>query len=235
MFRPPCARASSASRSCGWTQPSCSCRPRSRRRPLHAPQETAWPRQYAASTTEQRFWPRCAGTADADVRPWLSVEARGTPRRPAPRSPRTGGATLSATGFSPRCRKPRQTLDVLGLTTCRLVHAASLDRVDAMRPPGRRALLRPVIAHRHVDALVVDGAAPTVGPRIEEGAANWMLALERQHRPSAPRVVVRLQRLKPTWNTLRHVNDLSRKPSIEPLVRQPRHACPRELSGRNGP
>jgi hypothetical protein len=53
-------------------------------------------------------------------------------------------------------------------TGCRLVHAAPLDRVYAMRPPTRRALLRPVIAHRHVNSLVVDGAAPTVWPRIEE-------------------------------------------------------------------
>ncbi len=87
---------------------------------------------------------------------------------------------------------------------CRLVYAAPLDRVDAMRPPGRRAPLRPVVAHRHVDALVVDRAAPAVGPRIEERAADRMLPLERQHRPAAPRVVVALERLKPAWNPLRH-------------------------------
>ena len=38
----------------------------------------------------------------------------------------------------------------------------------------------------------------------EERAADRMLALERQHRPSASRVVVRLQRIKPTGNPLRH-------------------------------
>src|SRR4029453_4681567 len=40
---------------------------------------------------------------------------------------------------------------------CALGPAAPLDRVDAMRPPGWRAPLRAVVAHRHVDALVVDG------------------------------------------------------------------------------
>jgi hypothetical protein len=99
---------------------------------------------------------------------------------------------------------------------CRLVYATPLDRVDAMRPPAWRAPLRAVVAHRHVDALVVDGTAATVGSRIQERAADRMLALERQHRPSAPRVVVRLQRLKPTWNPLRHNYALSQTPSIEP-------------------
>src|SRR5215211_9161052 len=109
-------------------------------------------------------------------------------------------------------------------TGCRLVHAAPLDRVDAMRPPGRRALLRAIIAHRHVNALMENRAAATVGPRVEEGAANWVLPLERQHRPAAPAIVVALERLKPAWSALRHSDDLSRKPSREPPPKGERDA-----------
>jgi hypothetical protein len=107
---------------------------------------------------------------------------------------------------------------------CRLVYATPLDRVDAMRPPRWRAPLRPVVAHRHVDALVVDRAAATVGSRIEERAADRMLALEREHRPSFPSVVVALERLKPAWSALRHSDDLSGKPSPEPPPKGERDA-----------
>src|SRR5215217_5888436 len=90
-------------------------------------------------------------------------------------------------------------------TACgRLVHATALDCIDAMRPPWRRAPLRPIIAHRHVDSLVVDGAPATVRTRIEKRASDWMLPFEWQHGPPAPGVVVGLKRLKPAGNTLRH-------------------------------
>jgi hypothetical protein len=49
-----------------------------------------------------------------------------------------------------------------------------------------------------------DRAAAPIGPRIEERPPDWMLPFKRQHEPSAPRVVVALERLKPAGNTLRH-------------------------------
>src|SRR5918995_5586593 len=84
------------------------------------------------------------------------------------------------------------------------MHTATLDRVHAVCPPRRRALLRAVIAYRYVDALMEDRAAAAIGPRIEERPPDWMLPFKRQHGPSAPRVVVALERLKPAGNTLRH-------------------------------
>ncbi len=75
----------------------------------------------------------------------------------------------------------------------RLAHAPALDREHAVRPARRRAPLTPVVADGDVDSGVVDRAAPRVRARIEEGAPDRMLALERQHRPAAPRVVVGLE------------------------------------------
>jgi hypothetical protein len=69
----------------------------------------------------------------------------------------------------PEMADAREPADTMG---GRLVHAATFDRVDAMRPARRRALLRAVVAHGHVNALVVDRSAATVWPRIEEGAAD---------------------------------------------------------------
>ena len=66
-------------------------------------------------------------------------------------------------------------------------HGPALDREDAVRPSGRRASLGPVVAHRDVDAVVVDRAEVGVGTRIEERAANRMLSVQRLDRPAAPR------------------------------------------------
>ena len=62
---------------------------------------------------------------------------------------------------------------------------AALERVDTVRPAGRRAPSGPVVAHGDVDAVVV----VLLRPRIEERAANRMLAVSRRDRP-APVVVV---------------------------------------------
>jgi hypothetical protein len=60
---------------------------------------------------------------------------------------------------------PRESTHTAG--SC-LMHAAAFDCIDAMRPTGWSAPFRPVIAHRHVNSLVVDGAAPTIGARVKE-------------------------------------------------------------------
>ena len=71
----------------------------------HSARGMAWPRLYAASTTEQRCSPRCAGTAGADVLLWLSVEARDTGwgqlrdlRRRVSRSPRMSAESSLSSG-----------------------------------------------------------------------------------------------------------------------------------------
>ena len=97
-----------------------------------------------------------------------------------------------------------------------LVDASALDRINTMRPPGRRAALRPVIAYGDVDTLVVDRATPSVRPWIEERPADRMLSLKRQHRPSSPRVVVGLKRLESARDTVRHPQDVSRTAAIKP-------------------
>ena len=77
------------------------------------------------------------------------------------------------------------------------MHAAALDRIHAVRSPARRAALGPVVAHRHVDALVVDGSPFAIGARIEERSPDRMLPVQRQHRPSSVGVVVALEGLEP--------------------------------------
>jgi hypothetical protein len=46
-----------------------------------------------------------------------------------------------------------------------------------MRPAARGAAFRAVVAHRDVDAVVVDRAQLGVGPRVEERAADRMRAV----------------------------------------------------------
>jgi hypothetical protein len=73
-----------------------------------------------------------------------------------------------------------------------LLDDPAFDRVDAVRPAGRCAALGPVVADGDVDAGVVDGTELRVRPRIEEGAADRVLAVVRPDRPAAKRVVVAL-------------------------------------------
>ncbi len=96
---------------------------------------------------------------------------------------------------------------------CGVRDLASFDRVHAVRAPGRRATAGQVVTDGDVDAVVVDGAELVVSARVEEGAADRVLAVERQHRPPPPLVVVALSDLEPSWNT-RH----SRRSSLSSVA-----------------
>jgi hypothetical protein len=66
---------------------------------------------------------------------------------------------------------------------------------------------------------VVDGATPRVGPRIEEGAADRVLPVEREDRPASPVVVPRLADVELPRNSWRHAADyLTVRPLIVPNV-----------------
>ena len=91
-----------------------------------------------------------------------------------------------------------------GATRSRQEHGPTLDGVDPVRSAGRRTLFGPVVAHRDVDAVVVDRAELGVGSRVQERAADRMLAVERLDRPAAPRVVVDLRDVQLPGNPLRH-------------------------------
>jgi len=74
----------------------------------------------------------------------------------------------------------------------RLLDNAAFDRVDPMSSARGRATFGPVVANRDVNAGVVDGPKQRVGPRVEKGASDRVLAVVRSHRPALERVVVAL-------------------------------------------
>lgn len=74
----------------------------------------------------------------------------------------------------------------------RLLDHASLDRVDPMRTPAGGATLAQLVVDGDVDSLVVDRAVLVVGARVEERAADRMLAPNGCDRPAEVAIVVAL-------------------------------------------
>ena len=68
--------------------------------------------------------------------------------------------------------------------------ATALDRVHAMRAPGRRAAPGDVVADGDVDAVVVDAALLVVGAWVEERPADRVLTVEGADGPPPPLVVI---------------------------------------------
>ena len=95
-----------------------------------------------------------------------------------------------------------------GAARSRRGDAAALDRVHPVCPAGRRAATPDVVANADVDAVVVDRAAARVGPRVEKRATDRVLPVQRQDRPAAPVVVVRLAHLELTRDTRRHARTI---------------------------
>src|SRR5688572_16383664 len=95
-------------------------------------------------------------------------------------------------------------------TRSREEHGAALDGEHSVRPAGRRTLLGPVVAHGDVDPVVIDRAELGVWSRVQERAANRMLAVERLDRPASPRVVVDLRDVQLPGNALRHRSTIVR-------------------------
>jgi hypothetical protein len=69
---------------------------------------------------------------------------------------------------------------------------STLDRVDAVRSPGRGARLGTVVADGDVDPVVVDRPEIGVRPRVQEGTTDRVRLVDRCDRPSPVVVVVRL-------------------------------------------
>ena len=85
---------------------------------------------------------------------------------------------------------------------------ASLDCVHAMCTARWRTAVGPIVADGDVDAVVEDGAKLVMRARVQEGAADRMLPVERQDRPAPPLVVVALSGLEASWH-IRHGRFLS--------------------------
>ena len=93
----------------------------------------------------------------------------------------------------------------------RFLDYASLDRVD---PVGARAGGTPLgllVVDGDVDSLVVDGAVSVVGARVEEGAANRVLALNWRDRPAEVVVIVALSSCQFSGRIRRHCGTMASK------------------------